>query len=399
MRILLIYPSSEVERHSYTESLAKAFSELGHDVLYFSQSTRNPEKINRSIPATSKRLKHLSGIYFKLLDYGKAFCRIYLEAFVKWWVLIDQIHNLQKNLNEPDLLFFASLDATLGHPLTRWYIDKKLNIPFTGILVCPEDTRRMTKSFFKIVRIDPYNILKSKRCISIGVVVEESVSFLSILFNKPIIVLPDIVSVPVPILDNSLGDLVRRRADGRFIIGIWGSLSQRKGISEFLQMCLTLPSEKYFFVMGGKINREGLPESEKEILQNASSGVIDNVVAFDKWLTDNELFSGMLSCYLIFAAYPYWRFSSGIIGHAAVAGVPILVNDGFVMAKRIRDFNIGLVKRKEDPAALWVTDNIATVKKLSNSSLFKKGCSKYCESYGYEKWRKSLAHLIEPQDQ
>jgi hypothetical protein len=397
MRILLITPVAEGEHHSLFTSLAKAFSELGHEVLHFSQNTKNPEKINLSIPANSKRLKYFSDIYFRFHNYGIALWRIYQEAFVKWQVLFDHIHNLQKDSKGPDLLFFVSLDATFGYCWTRWYIDNKLTIPFSGILVCPEDTRLMAKSFFKSARPGPYNILKSRWCISICVFVEESVSFLSILIHKPVIVLPDIISVPGPIHNNSLGELVRTRARGRFIIGTWGSLAQRKGISEFLQMCLNLPSEKYLFVMGGKINLESLPESDKEILKNASSGIIENMVIVDRWLSDDELLSGMNSCDLIFAAYPSWRFSSGIVGHAAVVRVPILVNDGFVMAKRVKDFNIGFVKQKQADITLWVADNIAAIKKLRDSSLFKEGCSKYCESYGYEQWRKSLAHLIETQ--
>ncbi len=254
----------------------------------------------------------------------------------------------------------------------------------------------MSKSFFRKGIFDPYHILKSRWCISIRVLTEEAIPILSRLIHKHVIELPDIVSIPESIQDNSLGELVRSRAGDRFIIGFWGSLEQRKGTSEFLQMSLKLPSEKYFFVMGGRIPHDGWPEKDKYILKESTSGIIENLVIVNQWLTDDELLSGMVSCDLIFASYPGWRFTSGIIGKAAAVRIPILVNDGFLMAKRVKYFNIGFVKQEQADVTLWVSDNIDTIKKLRSSSTFIEGCLKYCERYGYEQWRKSLAHLIEP---
>ena len=190
--------------------------------------------------------------------------------------------------------------------------------------------------------------------------------------------------------------LIRNRAGARFIVGIWGSLEQRKGTNEFLQMFLKLPSERYFFVMGGQIHLESWSEKDKNILQQCTSGIIENLMIFDRWLTDDEFLSGMFSCDLIFAVYPEWRFTSGIIGKAALVGVPILVNDGFVMARRVKDYNTGFVKQKQTDIATWISDNITEITKLRSSSSFKGGCLKYCERYGYEQWSKSLAQLIEP---
>jgi hypothetical protein len=397
MRILLITPVAEGEHHSYTASLAKAFSGLGHEVLHFSQNDEKSKKINQSITANTNNFKFLFNIYFKFRNFGMIFWQVRKQALEKWQFLFDHIHNLQRDSNRPDLLFFESLDASIGHYMTKRYFDHKLAIPFSGILVCPKDTRLTNKNFFRKGPFDPYNILKSRSCRSIGVLVEEYVPVLTILIRKPVIVLPDIVTVPGSIHHNYFGETILRRAGSRFIIGIWGSLSERKGINEFLQMSLNSPSWKYFFVMGGQINSKISLEEDINVLQQSLSGEKENLLISDRWLSDDELLSGMFSCDLIFAAYPDWRFSSGIIGHAAVVRVPILVNDGFVMAKRIKEFNIGFVKQKQTDLTMWVSDNIAAIKKLRNSSIFKEGCSKYCESYGYKQWCKSLAHLIEPQ--
>jgi hypothetical protein len=395
MRILLITPSDAGGHHNeYKALLTKAFIELGHEVLHFSQRNVNSIKINQSVPAFAKKSKCLSNVYFKYHKYRISLWHIRHRALKNWQVLLEYIQHLQNDSNRPDLLFFESLDAFTGCYLTKWDIDNKLTIPFSGILISPSDKRLMTKSYFRKGPFDLYQILKSKWCKSIGVLMEEVIPILSTLIHKPIIELPDIVSIPESIQDNSLSELVRNRANDRFTVGIWGSLEQRKGTTEFLQMCLKLPPEKYFFVMGGRIHHDNWPEKDKNILKQSNSGIIENLLIVDKWLTDDELFSGMLSCDLIFASYPGWKYTSGIIGKAAVLGVPILVNDGFVMAKRVKDYSIGFVKQEQADFTKWILSNTDAIKKLRSSSSFKDGCSKYCERYGYEQWRKSLAHLI-----
>lgn len=396
MRILLITPDNAGGHHNeYKILLAKAFSELGHEVLHFPQNSSNFKTTNKSIPSFFLQYKFLVKAYLKYQKYVKELWQIRKNALTNWNVLFNHITYLQDNSYPPDLLFFECLDVSIGQYLTKKDIDKRLRIPFSGILISPNDTSNMTKSFFRKGFFDPYHLLKSKWCISIGVLMEEAIPILSVLIHKPVIELPDIVSIPESIQDNSLGELVRKRADGRFIIGIWGSLEQRKGTSEFLQMSLQLSPEKYFFVMGGQIHHDSWTGKDKYKLQQSTSGNRKNLIIVDKWLTDDELLSGMSSCDLIFAAYPDWRFSSGIIGKAAAVGVPILVNDGFIMGKRVKEFGIGFVKQEQTDVAVWVSDEITSVKELRTSTPFKKGCLKYCETYGYEQWRKSLALLLE----
>ncbi len=397
MRILLITPSDAGGHHNeYKTLLTKAFSELGHEVLHFSQICVKSKKINQSIPVLIKKSNYLFSIYFKFYRYCISLIEIRKGALKNWQILFNYLQHLQNNSNRPDLIFFESLDAFVGHYLSRWNIENKLTIPFSGILISPSDTRLMTKNFFRRGPFDPYHILKSKCCMSVGVLMEEAIPMLSELIHKPVIELPDIVSIPESIQDNSFGELVRNRANGRFIVGIWGSLEQRKGTSEFLQMCLNLPSANYFFIMGGQIHHDSWSENDRNILQQSIAGIIENLVIVDKWLTDDELLSGMLSCDLIFAAYPGWRFTSGIIGKAAAMRIPILVNDGFVMARRVKDYNLGFVKPEKADVSKWVSNNINAIKKFHSLSSFKDGCLRYCERYGYEQWRKSLAQLIKP---
>lgn len=398
MRILLITPSNAGGHHNeYKILLAKAFSELGHEVLHFPQNSSNIKTINKSIPSFFLQYKFLTKPYLKYQKYVKELWQIRKNALTNWNVLFNHITYLQDNSYPPDLLFFECLDVSIGQYLTKKDIDKRLRIPFSGILISPNDTSNMTKSFFRKGFFDPYHLLKSKWCLSIAVLMDEAGPLVSSLVHKPVIVLPDIVSNPVKVQDNSLRTAIRTRAKGRFTFGIWGSLEQRKGTTEFLQTCLTLPKDNYFFVMGGCVHHDGWPEKDKIILDEILLGIHENIIVFDKWLTDDELLSGMKACDLIFAAYPHWRFSSGIVGKAAAVGVPILVNDGFVMARRVNDFNIGFVKQEQDDTSTWLSNNIDSIKKLRTSTSFRDGCLKYCESNSFEKWCKSLKHLIEPQ--
>jgi hypothetical protein len=396
VRILLITPAAAGGHHlEYKALLEKAFTELGHEVFHFSNNNEKIRKITQLASVDIRKSNYISKTYAKFVKHRISQWQVHWEAIKNWRLLSDHIHNLQKESNRPDLLFFECLDALLGQYLTNRDIERKFTIPFSGILFSPTDTRLIPKSIFSRGLFDPYHILKGRLCQSIGVLMEESVPMLSSLIQKPVIELPDIVSVPESIQDNSLGESIRNRANGRFIIGIWGALQTRKGTSDFLKMCLNLPSEQFFFAMGGKISHESWPANDEQIFKQSASGNIENLAIFDRWLSDDDLLSGMASCDLIFAAYPGWKFTSGIIGKSAALKIPLLVNDGFIMDKRVRDFNIGFVKDEQADTTVWVLNNIIAIKELRNSSSFNEGCLKYCERYGYEQWRKSLAHLIE----
>lgn len=398
MRILLITPASAGGHHNeYKGLLAKAFSELGHEVLYFSPNNYNTKKENQLIKAETSDFKFTTRIYSRYYKYIFDHWQIHRHSIRAWRVLFEQINNLQEKNTPADLIFFECLDASIGQYITSGFIDRNLIIPFSGILLSPSDTRQMTKSFIRRGPFDPYNILKSKWCVSICVLMAEALPILSALIDKPVIVLPDVVSIPLTIQNKSLGDLISDRAGNRTIIGIWGSLEKRKGTSEFLQMVLKMPQENYFFVMGGLMPIESWSGKDKDVVQQGTSGIIKNLLIYNQWLTDDELLSGMRSCNLIFAAYQDWRFSSGIIGKAAAVEIPILVNDGFVMGKRVKEFKTGFVKDEKTDAGEWVSDNINEIKELSISSSFKEGCKKFCERHGYQQWRKSLALIFKSQ--
>jgi hypothetical protein len=397
MRILIITPIDAGGHHDeYKGLLTKAFSELGHEVIHYSQNNRKSNIATAIDPTISKKSKIHAAIFFKFCKYFKSIWDIRGQAISTWQGLFVQIDNLEKDSKRPDLLFFECLDTVVGQYLSKRYINKYLNIPFSGILISPSVKMQIPKKCFKRGPLDSYNILKSDRCISIGVLFDDTIPKLSKRLSKPVVELPDVVSVQESLHDVLLGKKISNQANGRYIIGNWGSLEQRKGTSEFLQMSIDLPAQEYFFVMGGQVHYGSLIEEHKKIIQKSISGKSTNLLVINKWLTDEELLSGMNICDLIFAAYPNWRYSSGIVGKSAALRVPILVNDGYVMARRVRDFGIGFVKQKDEVVSEWVTQNIDQIRKLRIASSFKDGCKKYCEKFGFENWKNSVGNLLEP---
>lgn len=395
MRILLINNASTGHHLEYKRLLDKAFSELGHEVLHYDQSEKTIQ-CGSLFPACAGKDKYST----PPLDSSQLVATrrlIRQKALNNWNRLVIHLRHLEKESNRPDLLFFAHLDAYIRQYLTKWDIEYRLkNIPFSGILFQPIDTRQMPLSFLRRGPFDPYHVLKSRLCRSVCVLMEESISFMADITCKSIIALPDIISIPESVQDSSLGKMIRDRAGRRFVIGIWGSLQQRKGTSDFLQMALKLPREAYFLVMAGQCHRlKGWPERDKFLYQQGTSDAIENLCIIDRWLSDDELLSGLPACDLIFAAYPNWKFTSGFIGKAAAVQVPILVNDGFVMAQRVRKFNLGFVKQESSDVSTWVLDNIEAVRKLRISAVFNNGCEAYCDRFGFRQWRESLARLIE----
>jgi len=391
MRILVVNSSDSGHHLEYKAMLNKALIELGHEVFNFNQVNHQPKQTKHSVQTLQKKNGFISRanltLVFKHLKNRR-------KALMSLHQINDNIKQLDEIFKKPDFVFFACFDAYVNHNLTQWDINRKLKIPFSGILFYPADTRLLTLSCMRKGPFDPYQLLKNKNCRSIGLLVEDAINLISTLSGKPVYALPDITTLPPKIPDNSIRKLILYRASSRLVIGLFGSLELRKGVSEFLQMALKLPSDKFFFVIGGRPHVKAYSEADKITFQKGISGHIENLIIDDRWLTDDEFYSGIHACDLIIAAYPDWKFSSGIIGKAAAVGVPVLVNDGYVMAKRVKDFDIGFIKDPMENLTAWILENKDMIKSLKKSENFKLGCIKYCERFGYDQWRKSLEALL-----
>lgn len=397
MRILIVTPSDAGGHHNeYKELLSLAFTELGHKVLHFSLT--NEKSVTQSKFFSTSRILSagVSGGFSKCFYALGRILKTRRDSQQKWNTLFNHLNSLYSASEPVDLLFLECLDSFTGQFITNKFIDNNLHVPFSGILIAPRDRRLMSKKFLRLGPFDPNHILKSRKCISIAVLIKEAVPILSVLINKPVIYLPDIVTIPKTVRDESIRSKILNRANNRFIIGIWGSLEQRKGIGDFFKLCLKLSADEYFFVMGGTANTAGWESGDIEFLLQSDEGNKDNIIVFNRWLTDDELLSGMSACDLIFAAYPNWQFSSGIIGKAAVLGIPVLVNAGYVMGHLVEEFKIGFLKNQMDDVSMWIIGNKSAVKEFRTSDSFKEGCARYCESHGYEKWVESLFLILKP---
>ena len=391
MRILVVNSSDSGHHLEYKTMLSKAFLELGHEVINLNQINTQSNPDSKPVASLSKKKIYA---FRNLINLILKHWEIRRKTLLRLQQIKDYIEKLNKELVRPDLIFFACLDAYISQRLTKRDVDEMLQIPFSGILFYPSDTKLMSWSWLRKGPFDPYQLLKSKWCKSLGVLDEDAIPFFSILINKPLCALPDIAAVPDRIQDNEFNTNIFHHAGGRFTIGIFGSLEPRKGVNEFLQMVLKLPPDKFFFVIGGRPHLKAYSEEDRTIFQKAISGHIENLFINDRWLTDEEFYSGLHACDLIFAAYPDWKFSSGIIGKAAAVRVPVLVNDGYVMAKRVQDFDIGFIKDPGKNIAEWVLENKDIIKSLKKAEKFQSSCTEYCERFGYDQWRKSLASLL-----
>lgn len=388
MRILIINSSESGHHPEYRSFLEKAFTELGHEVYHFTQVNG---QINSGSSYTNNSLfQPLSKIKNKILKHWN----IRKRALLNLKEISCYIKTLNKDLKKPDLIFFACLDTFTGQNLLKYDINRYLSVPFSGILFQPRDTKKMTRSFFRRGPFDPSQVLKSKKCKNIAVLIEERIPEISGIIAKPVYPLPDIVVISENVTDTELSKLLSEKAKNRFIIGLFGSLELRKGIAEFLELVEKLPKNDFFFIMAGQHKIEKRTDKDKQVFEQGISGNIENLLIFNRWLTDDELYSGMKYCNLIFAAYHNWKYSSGIIGKSAALGVPILVNDGYLMAKRVKEYNLGFIKNESTDILTWISNNLDMMKQIGDTESFKKGCSSYCEKFGYEAWLYSLKKII-----
>jgi hypothetical protein len=390
MRIALIDIALSGHHLEYLVILYRAFTELGHEVIVLCP---DPEKV-RDAHGVSKptwRGKKLSC----RIALGSANRRhVRRQALDQWRHLSEVIRSIEQQWGNPGLLFFAYLDAFIGRYLTKWDVQSILPVSFSGLLFQPQDIRSLPHAWLRFGPLNPQRLLASNLCVGVGVLAQDAVPFLSKVIRKPVTYVPDVATSPKHIIDTTLKDTIRQRAQGRLTIGLWGSIGRRKGIGDFLSMVSLLPSDQYFFVVGGNIHEgENLNANERELLERGKTGNIENFLVKDQWLSDDEILSGIQACDLIAAAYQNWHFTSGIIGKAALMQVPLLVNEGHIMAKQVRSFHLGLVKNQYETISDFVLKNREAILDYRQSAEFLAGSNNYSITHSYESFKKSLDDL------
>jgi glycosyltransferase involved in cell wall biosynthesis len=265
----------------------------------------------------------------------------------RWKDTADKIKKIESQTGfSPDLVFFAMLDNYIGHFLTPSIISRIFPYSWSGLYFWPTHLR--IKQKFSLIRFGPLNtdaILKSNNCKAIAVLDEGIAGKLQNKIKKPIIEFPDFTDKSNPDMDSQMIKQIKEKTGKRKIIGLFGGMEKRKGLLTLIE--IAKKSKELFFVFAGNFNENSEKTYSKEELIKIKKFVVSdpsNCFFHLKFIPEESQFNAVInSCDVLFAAYKNWIHSSNILIKAAIFEKLVIVNDGYLMAERVNNFNLGKV--------------------------------------------------------
>jgi glycosyltransferase involved in cell wall biosynthesis len=245
---------------------------------------------------------------------------------------------------DPFLASFAA--AILIDFLFRWRWAGLYLMPFT-FRVRQSRRLRLLGKFFP--RHDPVN---ARKCRAVLTVDEGIVTDIAAATKKTVLALPDVADAAAPDQNCELAELIRKKSGGNLVCGIIGVLSKRKGIVTLIEAAKAKPPG-WFFVFAGGFAETDFSSAELDSIKELVRREPENCIFWFNFLPNEAFFNAVVSaCDVLYANYPWYPFSSGIVSKAALFKKTVIVSDRFLLSERVAHYNIGWRLPEENVTAL-----------------------------------------------
>jgi hypothetical protein len=165
--------------------------------------------------------------------------------------------------------------------------------------------------------------------------------------------LPDITETDLPPEPTALAVEIKRRAAGRRIVFMGGSIGKQKNLEKWIELILSADPKKWFFVQIGRINRNNLTPADEQALGRIKQQPPENLYVYADYLPDETSFNSIIeTADVIFAVYRDFYRSSNMLAKAAYFEKPVLVADRGLMGERVTQYGIGLAVVPDSLAAI-----------------------------------------------
>lgn len=154
--------------------------------------------------------------------------------------------------------------------------------------------------------------------------------------------LPDVTETAMPDVPGELVREIRRRARGRSVVFLGGSIGGQKNLARWFELIGLADAGRWFFVQVGEIHRGTLTSEDVAALDRMRDAPPENLLLHAEYLPDERAFNEIIAaCDVIFAVYRDFRISSNMLGKAAHFRKPILVSDRYLLGERVASYGIG----------------------------------------------------------
>lgn len=317
----------------------------------------------------------------------------------RWEALGESIDRAARAAGRyPDLLLLLWLDDFIAEILPREAVEERIRCPFAGLWFKPSPRlpptwREAAKRVLRVGRRFP--ILRSSRCVGILLLDASDSGHLSRRGVPPLLEVPEVSVSRLPAAEPELVADIRRRAGGRSIYSVVGSLEGRKGLAAFLRAAAGAPADEWFFVMAGRLQRGTLDATSVALLDRLTAGPTPPVLLADRWLDDDTLNAVVACSSLVHVYYNDWPYSSNMLCKTAAWDVPAIGGTAGYIGRMIRDYDLGFnVGSAADLAARFAPGFAAEVAAFRGTTAFLDGCSRYRAANNPAALRRELGRLL-----
>mgnify|MGYP006270081629 CR=1 FL=1 len=298
----------------------------------------------------------------------------------------------------PDLVLLLWFDDFIAETLPRRVVEDRIRCPFAGLWFQPPPRRPRTwrEAVKRLLRSGRrYPALRSRLCAGVLLLQASDAASLRRLGVSAIIEVPEVTGSRPPSVEPDLVTQIRRRAAGREIVSLVGSLEGRKGLRPFLEVAATATADDWLFVMAGRLQRNTVDPETLRLLDSLSSEPDPKVLLIDRWL-DDETLDAIVACSSLLHVYYYdWPYSSNMICKAAAYDVPVIGGTKGYIGRMIRDYDLGfMVRGPSEFAGRFVPGFAAEVSAYAGSERFRDGCERYRAAHDPMVLQRVLATLL-----
>jgi glycosyltransferase involved in cell wall biosynthesis len=240
-----------------------------------------------------------------------------------------------------DLVFFACI-----YEIDFWYFKtvwKWIKRPWSGLyLHCRAFRKPNTIIPLTKYRTQPERFLSEQHLSAVALLDEYACEWATWLCDgKPAISLPDLANLALPPNPSKVACHILERAKGRKIVVHLGHMQQSKGSAVLAEIAHRDFLENCFYVFVGDVNWSTFEEQQQSSMRSLEKQ--ENVfVFFDRLESESDLNELIHLADVCYAAYIDFPNSSNILTKCAGLRCPIVVSEGYLMADRVKAFNLGL---------------------------------------------------------
>lgn len=298
----------------------------------------------------------------------------------------------------PDFLLHLYFDDFISEVLPRRAVETRIRCPFAGLWFKPPPSRPPTwrEAAKRVLRAGRrYPVLRSPRCAGILLLDASDSRHLARGGRPTIVEVPEVSESALPPTEPVLVTDIRRRAAGRSIFSVVGSIEGRKGLRDFLRAAEVAPVDEWYFVIAGRLVRDNLDDDTAARLERLTSGQKPPVLLIDRWLDDETLNAIVAQSNLMHVYYYDWPYSSNMLCKTAAYGVPAIGGTAGYIGRMIREYDLGTTLPPESPpASLFLPGFAAKVAAFSRSDGFRNGCRRYLDANNATALRAAITRLL-----